>query len=51
MLVRDAYLWLECKLDRILDGFGENTLIIGAHRRRGAWRRGRCASRTLTTLT
>ncbi|MGZ5315720.1 MAG: flavin reductase family protein [Solirubrobacterales bacterium] len=29
VLVRDAYLWLECELDRILDGFGPNTLIIG----------------------
>ena len=29
MLVSEAYLWLECELDRIVDGFGENTLIIG----------------------
>ncbi len=29
VLVRDAYLWLECKLDRILDGYGDNSLIIG----------------------
>lgn len=28
-LVNDAYLWLECKLDRIVDGYGENSLIIG----------------------
>ena len=29
VLVSDAYLWLECELDRILEGFGRNTLIIG----------------------
>jgi flavin reductase (DIM6/NTAB) family NADH-FMN oxidoreductase RutF len=29
ILVRDAHLWLECRLDRIVDGFGENTLIVG----------------------
>jgi flavin reductase (DIM6/NTAB) family NADH-FMN oxidoreductase RutF len=29
VLVRDAYLWLECKLDRIIEGFDENTLIVG----------------------
>jgi flavin reductase (DIM6/NTAB) family NADH-FMN oxidoreductase RutF len=29
VLVRDAYLWLECRLDRVIEGFGENTLIIG----------------------
>jgi flavin reductase (DIM6/NTAB) family NADH-FMN oxidoreductase RutF len=29
VLVRDAYLWLECRLERILDGFGDNSLIIG----------------------
>ena len=29
VLVRDAYLWLECELDRIVEGFGRNTLIIG----------------------
>jgi flavin reductase (DIM6/NTAB) family NADH-FMN oxidoreductase RutF len=29
VLVEDAYLWLECKLDRIVDGFGRNTLIVG----------------------
>lgn len=28
-LVRDAALWLECRLDRVVEGFGENTLIIG----------------------
>lgn len=27
--VRDAYLFLECELDRIVDGFGENSLIAG----------------------
>jgi flavin reductase (DIM6/NTAB) family NADH-FMN oxidoreductase RutF len=29
VLVRDAYLWLECELDRVVDGFGRNTLIVG----------------------
>ena len=29
VLVRDAHLWLECELERIIDGFGENTLIVG----------------------
>jgi flavin reductase (DIM6/NTAB) family NADH-FMN oxidoreductase RutF len=29
VLVEDAYLWLECRLDRIIDGFGANTLVIG----------------------
>jgi flavin reductase (DIM6/NTAB) family NADH-FMN oxidoreductase RutF len=29
VLVRDAYLWLECELDRVIDGFGSNTLIVG----------------------
>jgi flavin reductase (DIM6/NTAB) family NADH-FMN oxidoreductase RutF len=29
VLVRDAYLWLECELDRVVDGFGANTLIVG----------------------
>lgn len=29
VLVRDASLWLECRLDRVVEGFGENTLIIG----------------------
>lgn len=29
VLVEDSYLWLECELDRIVDGFGRNTLIIG----------------------
>jgi len=28
-LVRDACLWLECRLDRVVEGFGENSLIIG----------------------
>jgi flavin reductase (DIM6/NTAB) family NADH-FMN oxidoreductase RutF len=30
VLVRDAYLWLECALERIVDGFGDNSLIIGS---------------------
>jgi flavin reductase (DIM6/NTAB) family NADH-FMN oxidoreductase RutF len=29
VLVAGAYLWLECELDRVLDGYGENSLIIG----------------------
>jgi flavin reductase (DIM6/NTAB) family NADH-FMN oxidoreductase RutF len=28
-LVRNAALWLECRLDRVVEGFGENTLIVG----------------------
>ena len=29
VLVKDAYLHLECELDRIIDGFAENSLIVG----------------------
>jgi flavin reductase (DIM6/NTAB) family NADH-FMN oxidoreductase RutF len=29
VLVEDAYLFLECLLERIVDGFGENSLIAG----------------------
>lgn len=29
-VVRDGYLYLECELDRIIDGFGVNSLIVGA---------------------
>ncbi len=29
VLVRDCYLYLECTVERILDGFGPNSLIIG----------------------
>jgi len=29
VLVEDANLWLECELERIVDGFGRNTLIVG----------------------
>jgi flavin reductase (DIM6/NTAB) family NADH-FMN oxidoreductase RutF len=29
IFLKDAYLFLECKLDRIVDGFGENSLIAG----------------------
>jgi flavin reductase (DIM6/NTAB) family NADH-FMN oxidoreductase RutF len=29
ILVRGAYLWLECTLERMLEGFGDNSLIIG----------------------
>jgi len=28
-LLEDSYLYLECDLDRIVDGFGENSLIAG----------------------
>jgi flavin reductase (DIM6/NTAB) family NADH-FMN oxidoreductase RutF len=30
VLVKDAYLWLECTLERVVDGFGDNSLIIGS---------------------
>ena len=30
VVVEDAYLWLECELQRVIDGFGENTLIAGS---------------------
>ena len=30
VLVEDSYLWLECTLERIVEGFGDNTLIIGS---------------------
>lgn len=29
VLVEDAHLWLECELDRVVEGFGENTLVAG----------------------
>lgn len=29
VLVRDAYAWLECALERVVDGFGENSLVVG----------------------
>jgi flavin reductase (DIM6/NTAB) family NADH-FMN oxidoreductase RutF len=29
VLVDDAHVWLECELDRVIDGFGENTLVAG----------------------
>jgi len=29
VLVSDAYAWLECALERVVDGFGENSLIVG----------------------
>lgn len=31
-LVRDSYLYLECDLFKIIDGFGENSIIIGSIR-------------------
>lgn len=30
VLLRDAYLHLECELDRVVDGFGSNSLLIGS---------------------
>ncbi len=30
LLMQDAYLWLECELDKIVDGFGKFSLIAGA---------------------
>ena len=27
--MRDCYLYLECTLERVLDGFGPNSLIVG----------------------
>ena len=42
VLVCDAYLYLECELERIVDGFGANSLIVGrvveAHAREDALR-------------
>lgn len=42
-LVADAYLYLECELDRVIDGFGSNSLVCGrivqAHARSEAIRR------------
>jgi flavin reductase (DIM6/NTAB) family NADH-FMN oxidoreductase RutF len=29
VFLKDSYLFLECELERIIDGFGENSLIIG----------------------
>jgi flavin reductase (DIM6/NTAB) family NADH-FMN oxidoreductase RutF len=29
VLVDGCYLWLECELERVIDGFGENSLVIG----------------------
>lgn len=29
VLLEDAYAWLECELDRAVDGFGENSLVAG----------------------
>lgn len=29
ILVEDAYLWLECRLDKVVEGYGDNSLIIG----------------------
>jgi flavin reductase (DIM6/NTAB) family NADH-FMN oxidoreductase RutF len=42
LFIKDAYLYLECKLDRIIDGFGKNSLITGtisrAHASKSAMR-------------
>lgn len=29
LLLRDAYLYIECELDRVIDGFGRHSLIAG----------------------
>jgi flavin reductase (DIM6/NTAB) family NADH-FMN oxidoreductase RutF len=29
VFMKDAYLYLECKLNRLIDGFGENSLVVG----------------------
>lgn len=29
ILLEDAYAWLECELDRVVDGFERNSLIVG----------------------
>ena len=29
VLVRHSGLWLECALERVIDGFGENSLVVG----------------------
>ena len=29
VLLRDGYFFLECELDRVVDGFGENSLLVG----------------------
>lgn len=29
LFLQDSYLYLECRLNRIVDGFGENSLIVG----------------------
>lgn len=29
VLVRYSRLWLECELERIIDGFGENSIVVG----------------------
>ncbi len=29
VLAKDSYLWLECRLDRMVDGFGVNSLVVG----------------------
>ncbi len=29
VLLRDAYVQIECELDRVIDGFGRNSLVVG----------------------
>lgn len=29
VLLEDAYAWLECELERVVDGFGRNSLVVG----------------------
>ena len=29
VFLEDGYLFLECRLDKVLDGFGQNSLIVG----------------------
>ena len=50
VLVDDAHLWLECELQRVIDGFGENTLIAGRSSPRPS-PRARSALPTSTTPT
>ena len=48
VLVEHSQLWLECELERIVDGFGENSIVVGTwslRRRRSS----RCARPTRTT--
>ena len=46
---RAAALYLECALERVIDGFGENSLIVGRDRRRSAVDARRSAGSRSTT--